>query len=181
MQDLETKVVDLEFSNQKLIQKIHDLEQEHKEEIGEVRASHGDALKIKDRSLKEMRAQRDCLHQELQEMKGMAQQQRMRSPKQESFRSPKQDSIMNQSINMSLHQKLQMQQDNLRPLTMKSQNFQRPQLLGSMTQNPFSTKKGGLTSHTKNDIQSLLESNRGGGMDKLDELEQMAMDVLEEI
>lgn len=106
MQDLETKVVDLEFSNQKLIQKIHDLEQQHKEEIDEVRASHGDALKVKDRSLKEMRAQRDCLHQELQEMKGGMAHQRMRSPNpQGSIMSPpiKQDSILNQSINMSLN------------------------------------------------------------------------------
>ena len=69
MKELEVQLEDLQFENQKYIQKICDIEQQNKYEAEKIKQEEQDIIKEKDRMIKQLKGQRDCMFAEIQSLR----------------------------------------------------------------------------------------------------------------
>lgn len=67
--ELETQIVDLKFEIQKYIQKINDLEAQNSKQSEDFQDQFTSQLKEKDKVIKNLKSQRDCIHAEIQALK----------------------------------------------------------------------------------------------------------------
>ena len=63
--DLEVQLDDSQFENQKYIQKINELEQQNKSDIKLTQEENITQMREKDRTIKQLKGQRDCMFAEI--------------------------------------------------------------------------------------------------------------------
>lgn len=69
--NLENTLSDLQFENQKYVQKVHDMKEKFDEDLERVRQETNDQLQAKDKQLKQLKTQRECMFKEISQLKGI--------------------------------------------------------------------------------------------------------------
>ena len=75
---IEVSLADERYSNQKLVQKLHETEVDMQNKVNEAKDDLRASVRDKNLELKTLRSQRDCMYQELQQLKNKSINPQMR-------------------------------------------------------------------------------------------------------